>query len=185
MTSIKELLKDIKVEWKPLGEIATISGAGVDKKSRTNEKQVVLLNYMDVYRNNYLTKEIPKMIVTANDDKIVKCNVIKGDIFITPSSETKNDIFRSSVVIADMNNVVYSYHIIRLRLNVYNLVTSCYLSYLFQSESYRKRIYKYVNGNTRKTIAKSYIEKLEVPIPPLSRSLQLEKNSINTIEIIY
>lgn len=32
VSKIDELLKNEKVEWKKLGEIANISGAGVDKK---------------------------------------------------------------------------------------------------------------------------------------------------------
>jgi type I restriction enzyme S subunit len=47
---------------------------------------------MDVYRHHYLNLDIPKMQVTANSNKIQQCNVLKGDIFITPSSEVKNEI---------------------------------------------------------------------------------------------
>ena len=61
MSKIDELLKNEKVEWKKLGEIAQISGAGVDKKIKKDEKPIILLNYMDVYRHTYLVKSIPKM----------------------------------------------------------------------------------------------------------------------------
>jgi len=58
---------------------------------------------MDVYRNQYINIETPTMIVTAKDSKIEQCNVLKGDIFITPSSEVKNEIGFSSVAIEDMH----------------------------------------------------------------------------------
>lgn len=164
---IDEILNNVKVEWKQLGEIADITGAGVDKKIIKNEQSVVLLNYLDVYNNIYLDRSIPKMVVTASEYKIKTCNVEYGDIFITPSSETVEDIFRSAVAKENMQGVVYSYHIMRIRLKEPNFITACYLNYLFTAEIFRKSMFRLVNGNTRKTITKSNIENLQIPVPPL------------------
>jgi type I restriction enzyme S subunit len=57
---------------------------------------------MDVYNNQYINSKIPTMEVTAKDTKIIQCNILKGDIFITPSSEVKNEIGFSAVAIEDM-----------------------------------------------------------------------------------
>ncbi|MFR9277716.1 MAG: restriction endonuclease subunit S [Peptoniphilus senegalensis] len=175
MSKIDELLKNEKVEWKKLGDIAIISGAGVDKKIKDDEKPVVLLNYMDVYRNLYLNKSVPSMEVTASDIKINECDVRHGDIFITPSSETKEDIFISSVAKENIKNTVYSYHIMRIRLKEKNFTTSCFLNYVFRSQNFRKNMFKKVFGNTRQTIAKSEIEKLEVPVPSLETQEKIVK----------
>ncbi|WP_294685509.1 restriction endonuclease subunit S [uncultured Finegoldia sp.] len=178
MSKIDELLKNEKVEWKKLGEIAQISGAGVDKKIKKDEKPIILLNYMDVYRHTYLVKSIPKMKVTASEVKIRSCDIKKGDIFITPSSETKEDIFRSSVAIENFENTVYSYHIMRIRLKNKNFITSCFLNYVFTSMTFRKKMFKKVYGNTRQTIAKSDVEKLEIPIP----SLETQENIVEILD---
>lgn len=173
-----KLLENEPVEWKKLGEISDITGAGVDKKINADEKTVTLLNYMDIYRNVYIDKEIPSMEVTATDIKIKKCNVEYGDIFFTPSSETEEDIFRSSVAIENMDGMVYSYHIMRIRLKKINFITSCFLNYYFRSDSFRRYMFKKVNGNTRKTIAKSEVENLEVPIP----SLEVQEKIVKTLD---
>lgn len=173
-----KLLENEPVEWKKLGEISEITGAGVDKKINDNERTVTLLNYMDIYRNVYINKEIPNMKVTATDIKIKKCNVKYGDIFFTPSSETEEDIFRSSVAIENMDGMVYSYHIMRIRLKKINFITSCFLNYYFRSDSFRRYMFKKVNGNTRKTIAKSEVENLEVPIP----SLEVQEKIVKTLD---
>ncbi|WP_238702386.1 hypothetical protein [Enterococcus faecium] len=128
------LLDGVEVEWKTLDEIGLISSAGVDKKKIEGEKSIKLLNYMDVYRNMYLIKDIPSMIVTAPDKKIEQCNVLKGDIFFTPSSEVLNDIGNSAVALENMYGVVYSYHIMRLRLNNPNIITSMFINYMLGSE---------------------------------------------------
>ena len=175
MSKLEELLKNEKVEWKKLGEVAELSGAGVDKKIIEGEKKIKLLNYMDVYKHQYLDANVPTMIVTASDLKIKNCNIELGDIFLTPSSETTEDIFKTSVSRENMNGVVYSYHIMRIRLRNKNYTTSCFLNYYFSSEIFRKTMFKVVYGNTRKTIAKSEIEKLEIPIPSLETQEKIVK----------
>lgn len=168
MSSIKKILEGVTVEWKPLMEVALISAAGVDKKIIKTENPVTLLNYMDVYRNPYLNAQIPTMQVTANDAKLEQCNVLKGDIFITPSSEVKNEIGFSAMAVEDMPNVVYSYHIMRLRLNEYNLTQSMFINYLFRSKSLQSQINKQAKGLTRFGLTKTQWENLLIPIPPIS-----------------
>ena len=178
MSKIDELLKNEKVEWKKLGEVALISGAGVDKKINHYEVPIKLLNYMDVYKNLYINKTTPNMEVTAPISKIKQCNIEYGDIFITPSSETEEDIFMSSVAKEIIENTVYSYHIMRIRLKPKNFTTSCYLNYLFRADIFRKEMRKKVFGNTRKTIAKSEIENLEIPIP----SIETQEKIVKTLD---
>lgn len=115
------------------------------------------------------------MNVTAPENKIQNCNIEFGDIFVTPSSETTDDIFRSGVATEDIFNTVYSYHIMRVRLKNKSFITSCYLNYLFQSENFREKLYKRVFGNTRKTIAKSEIEQLQIPIPSIETQEKIVK----------
>ncbi|MFB8619644.1 restriction endonuclease subunit S [Enterococcus faecalis] len=162
------LLDGVEVEWKTLDEIGLISSAGVDKKKIEGEKSIKLLNYMDVYRNMYLIKDIPSMIVTAPDKKIEQCNVLKGDIFFTPSSEVLNDIGNSAVALENMYGVVYSYHIMRLRLNNPNIITSMFINYMLGSEFVQNQINKNAKGLTRFGLTKTQWEKLQIPIPPLN-----------------
>ncbi len=100
---------------KRLGEIGEVSGAGVDKKIRTGETEIRLLNYTDVYKKDFLRSSDFNHVVTAKPEQIARCAVKKGDIFFTPSSETRDDIGHASVSCEDMPDVAYSYHVVRLR----------------------------------------------------------------------
>ncbi|MBB1574317.1 MAG: restriction endonuclease subunit S, partial [Flavobacteriaceae bacterium] len=113
---IAHLLNGAEVEWKPLGEVCEFSNTGVDKKTIEGEKKVKLLNFVDVFHKQYITKETPTMIVSASDKKILDCNILKGDVFITPSSEILDEIGYSATAIEDIEGAVYSYHIMRLRI---------------------------------------------------------------------
>ena len=107
-------------EWeeKRLGEISDITGAGIDKKINEDEKPVRLLNYMDVMTRNFIYDNELNHKVTAPIGKLISCNVRKGDVFLTPSSELRSDIGVSALAMEDMQGVVYSYHIYRLRYNI-------------------------------------------------------------------
>jgi type I restriction enzyme S subunit len=105
-------------EWevKQLRELGEISGAGVDKKIRENEVSVRLLNYMDVYKRDFLKSSDFSHETTARPDQARRCSVQRGDVFFTPTSEVRDDIGHSAVAIEDIPDVVYSYHVVRLRL---------------------------------------------------------------------
>jgi type I restriction enzyme S subunit len=155
------------VELKTLGELGVFENIGVDKKIIAGQKPVMLLNFVDIMRNKHITKDILSMEVTASDSKIEKCDIKKHDIFITPSSETRDEIGFTAVVDEDIPNAVYSYHIMRYRLYDKNDVTPYFISYLFESIDLRNQIFKASKGLTRFGLSAKDFAKISIPIPPL------------------
>src|SRR3989338_532927 len=96
--------KDSGIEW--LGEvpegwevsylknIGRFSASGIDKKIVEGESLVRMVNYMDIYGNDtkLIDNERELMTVSCPEWKIAECNLIKGDLVFTPSSETSEDI---------------------------------------------------------------------------------------------
>jgi len=121
-------------EWeeKRLWDIWKFTGSWVDKLSLINEVPVRLVNYMDVYRRDFIYWKELNHWVTAKVEKYNKCKVKKWDIFFTPSSETRQDIWLSAIAMEDIDNWVFSYHITRLRMNdVWDLK---FTSYVFKTK---------------------------------------------------
>jgi type I restriction enzyme S subunit len=114
----KKRLPGFSGEWttKQLGDVGEISGSGVDKKLRSDELPVRLVNYMDAYRRDFIYGADLDHWVTAPAYKIRRCAVHKGDVFLTPSSETRDDIANSAVAMEAIPDAVYSYHLVCLRL---------------------------------------------------------------------
>ncbi len=170
MSKLQELIQRLcpnGVEYKKLGEIGTFENIGVDKKINPVEKEVVLLNYVDVYKHQYIDRTIPKMVVTASEKKIQNCTVEQWDLFITPTSETRDDIGHASVITETLDKTVYSYHIMRFRLNNPNRVTACYIRYLFETSIVQKQIYRFASGQTRFGLSKYKFAEILIPVPPL------------------
>lgn len=152
--------------WKntKLGDIGVITSAGVDKKSIEGEKTVKLLNYMDVYRKDFLFASDVNMDVTASDRQIVNCNLKKGDVFFTPSSETRDDIAHSAVVMEDVVDGVYSYHIIRLRPTTE--IDIKYTAYAFKTGMFYKQAYALCEGSgQRYVLSQNYFRNMKIYIP--------------------
>ena len=164
---LEKLLDNQPVEWKKLGEVCEIASSGVDKKSVDGEAKVRLLNFKEVFHLQHIDNTTPTMIVTASSRKIEACNIKKGDVFITPTSEIIDEIGYSAVVVEDIDNAVYSYHIMRLRIKESNLLPA-YLNYLFSASCIRKQIQKKAQGITRFGLTMPRWNSIEIPLPPLS-----------------
>lgn len=129
----KKRLKGFTGEWveKTIDEIGDLTGAGVDKKSYEDEIPVRLVNYLDVFRRDFIFNKELDFWVTAKEAKRNQCNVLRGDVFFTPSSEMPYDIALSAVAMEDMPNVCYSYHIYRLQFR--EDIDELYRAYMFKS----------------------------------------------------
>jgi len=161
------------VEWKKLGELGTFENIGTDKKIVEGEDIVTLLNYIDVYHHKYIDSSVPQMQVSASNKKIADCTVEKGDIFVTPSSETLDDIGHSSVITETITNAVYSYHIMRYRLFEKNMLLSYYINYSFDTDNVKRQILKKAQGLTRFGLSKDKFASILIPIPSLSEQQRI------------
>ena len=167
-TFLEKLLDRAEVEWRTLGEVSELRNTGVDKKINESEKSVRLLNFTDVFNNQYLSNSTPTMIVTASDKKIIDCNILKGDLFITPTSEILDEIGQSAVALENIDNTVYSYHIMRIRIHDTNFLLPEFLNYLFRTSQIKQQIRKNAQGITRFGLTLPRWKSLVIPIPPLS-----------------
>ena len=161
------------VEWKKLGEVGTFENIGTDKKIVEGEDIVTLLNYVDVYHHKYIDSSVPQMQVSASSKKIADCTVEKGDIFVTPSSETVDDIGHSSVITETISNAVYSYHIMRYRLFEKNMLLSYYINYSFDTDNVKRQILKKAQGLTRFGLSKDKFASILIPIPSLEEQTRI------------
>ena len=150
-----------------LGEIGKITSAGVDKKINEGEVPVRLLNFVDVFYRDFIYNNELTHWVTAKSTKVEQCSVQKGDIFFTPSSEMPTDIALSAVAMEDMEGVVYSYHIVRLRLHIE--MDLYYRAYAFKTDEFYKQAERISDGSgQRYVISQDGFRNMSIHLPPLS-----------------
>jgi type I restriction enzyme S subunit len=119
--------KDSGIEWigeipehwevKPLKYNFDIIPSNIDKKSIEGETEVLLCNYVDVYKNDKITSNINFMRATASANQIDRLQLQKFDVIATKDSEDPNDIGVPAIVTEDLNGVVCGYHLTVFRSN--------------------------------------------------------------------
>jgi len=143
-----EWIGEIPEEWevKKLKYIADANPSNIDKKSKENEKAILLCNYVDVYKNENISSELNFMKATASNDQITKFILEKGDVIITKDSETPDDIAAPALVAENFDNVVCGYHLTHIKPK---RISGYYLFRYFQSKYLNSYFAVSANGVTR------------------------------------
>lgn len=170
-------------EWKEveLGEIWEFKTSSVDKKINPWEKKVFLVNYMDVYKHLNINNKNKDglMIVSAKDSQIIWNNLKKWDILFTPSSETPDDIWHSVVIFEDLDNTLYSYHLVRFRPKIdLNIL---YSHYFCNIENVLKQISEFATWSTRFTVSIWDFKKIKISLPTIEEQEKIA-NFSNVID---
>ncbi len=163
---LSDLLENPRWSLVSLYALGQISSAGVDKKIIEGEAPVRLVNFLDVFQRDFLYDVDFKHSVTAPTRQIQLRNVLKGDVFFTPSSETQEDLAYSAVAMEDMPGVVYSYHVVRLRF--VKKIDLLFRAYLFKSQHFRKQAFQLCTGSgQRYVLSQNHFMKMTVHVPPI------------------
>ncbi|MEA5070350.1 MAG: N-6 DNA methylase [Petrimonas sp.] len=173
-----EWLGEIPKHWevKRVKEISKVESSGIDKKIVEGEELIKIVNYVDVYNNqrHELYNSDDYMVVSASVEKIKSKKLKKGDILITPSSETVEDIGVSSVVMEDLDETLFSYHILRIQFT--QNIDINFKKYVFNNTFVQNYFSSVSTGTTRKILSLSKIYNLQIPIPPLPEQVAIAKH---------
>jgi len=170
-----EWIGEIPEHWEEcrLGVIGGFTSSGIDKKIVEDEPTVKIINYTDVYGNKekILNTEKDYMEVTSPQSKINQHSVKKGDLIFTPSSETKEDIGLSAVVVDDLDNTAFSYHVLRFQFN--KEVNLLFKKYLCNNYPVLNYFSKNSKGTTRQILGREDFKNAKVVIPPKSEQTSI------------
>ena len=162
-----EWLGDIPEHWdvKRLKEFATVQLSNVDKKTADGEDAVQLCNYVDVYYNHKIEREIEFMPATATPSQVRRFSLRTGDVLITKDSETWTDIAVPAVVIEDLPGVLCGYHLAHIRPHEQH--DGFFLAHCIAAVGPRDQYHIAANGITRFGLTGDVIRNGTLAIPPL------------------
>lgn len=165
---------DIPEHWEArrLRTIASVKPSGVDKNAIEGEIPVNLCNYVDVYKNDYITPELSFMKATATKAEIDGFRLRAGDVVITKDSEDWTDIAVPAYVVRDFDDVICAYHLAIVRPNK-QLVLGEFLFRAFSAESVSEQFRIGANGITRYGLSQNAIKSGYFPLPPISEQREI------------
>lgn len=172
--SKSQWLGDIPSHWdvKKLKFVATVQPSNVDKKSVDGEPPVLLCNYTDVYKNEYINDRLDFMQATATEDEIKKFSVDIGDVIVTKDSETPGDIAVPACVSEKVNGLVCGYHLTQIKPID---LDGRYLFRLFQSKGFNAQFTVAANGVTRFGLPQYAIANAVTPVPPIDEQTAIAR----------
>jgi type I restriction enzyme S subunit len=168
-------LKEIPLTWKSyrFKDISLIQTSNVDKKTNKNEEEVLLCNYVDVYKNDFITKSLNFMKATAKKDQISKFKLSKNDVIITKDSETAEDMAKPALVLEDLKNIICGYHLALVRSKK-DLVNNKYIFRLFQSSNFHWNFIVKSKGVTRVGLSiNNAVNNQDLFLPPILEQIKI------------
>lgn len=163
-------LGEVPKHWhlKRLKDLASIQNSNVDKKIHDDELAIHLCNYVDVYKNDFISSALIDnfMSATATESEVNRFCIKENDVLITKDSETAGDIAIPALVTETLGGVLCGYHLSQIRTNSKHLLGP-YLFRLFQSKSYGRRFEIFAKGITRVGLSQTAIADAMTPIPPI------------------
>ncbi len=161
--------KDIK--FLPVSELFEFKN-GLNKGKEFFGKGIPIVNFTDVFKNRWLTKEMLKGRVTLSPAEIERYSAKKGDVFFTRTSETQEEIGMTSVLLEDIENCVFSGFVLRARPKT-KLLLPKFCSYYFSAAHIRMQIIKNSTFTTRALTSGPKLSKILVPILSFEEQLRL------------
>ena len=160
-------LDDVPEHWdvRRLRTVADMRVSNVDKHTNDGEVPVRLCNYVDVYKNDHITNNLPFMSATANQGEIERFRLQRHDVLITKDSETWDDIGNPALVTEEANDLICGYHLALLRPE--DNTASAYLYRALQTKAVASQFHIGAHGVTRYGLTHSAIKSVLLPLPPL------------------
>ena len=159
----------IPAHWKVrrLGHVGDMRVSNVDKHSKDGEVPVLLCNYVDVYKNDRITRGMPLMAATARPYEIDRFRVGWGDVLLTKDSEVWDDIGVPALVEDCEEDVVLGYHLALVRPDL-KVADPGYVFRALQSAEVAYQFHVRAKGVTRYGLTRFGMRSVTFPLPPLA-----------------
>ena len=151
-------------EWKKvkLGELYEVHN-GLSKGRQFFGSGYPFLTFSTVFNNWFLPKELDSL-VQSSDKEREACSIKKGDVFITRTSETMDELGMSSVALRDYPDATYNGFTKRLRPITDDVIPE-YIGYYLRSPKFRGKFMAFSTMTTRASLANGDLLGMEVELP--------------------
>ena len=123
------------------------------------------LTFSNVFNNWFLPKQLESLVQTTDKEREA-CSIKAGDVFITRTSETMDELGMSSVALKDYPNATYNGFTKRLR-PITDRVNPRYIGYYLRTPKFRGQFMAFSTMTTRASLANNDLLNMEVELPPM------------------
>lgn len=151
-------------EWKKvkLGDLYTVHN-GLSKSKEFFGSGYPFLTFSNVFNNWFLPDKLEALVQSTDKDR-ESFSIQRGDIFITRTSETMDELGMSSVALKDYPNATFNGFTKRLRPKNDDVLPK-YIGYYLRSKKFRNKFLAFSSMTTRASLANSDLLDMEVEVP--------------------
>ena len=153
-------------EWKKvkLGELYEVHN-GLSKGRQFFGTGFPFLTFSNVFNNWFLPEQLESLVQTTDKEREA-CSIKAGDVFITRTSETMDELGMSSVALKDYPNATYNGFTKRLRPKT-DRVFPRYMGYYLRTPKFRGQFMAFSSMTTRASLANNDLLNMEVELPSM------------------
>lgn len=155
----------MRCEWKKttLGELYEFA-SGLSKGAKDFGFGLPFLSFKTVFNNYFVPDKIHDLAnTTAQEQK--KCSIQEGDVFLTRTSETINELGMSCVALRDYPFATFNGFTKRLRPKDKTKIYPKYAAFYFRSATFRSIVNGYTTLTTRASLNNETLQRLPMILP--------------------
>ncbi|GGH55317.1 hypothetical protein GCM10010975_12750 [Comamonas phosphati] len=151
-------------EWQTLSlaEVYDFS-SGLSKPRSDFGSGHPFLSFKDVFYNSAVPKQLTELVQSTEQER-ARCSVMRGDVFLTRTSETMDELGMSSVALADIPDATFNGFTKRLRPKR-ELIAPGFARYFFRSSEFRAAVNSMSTMSTRASLNNEMLERLTITFP--------------------
>lgn len=154
-------------EWRKvkLGELYEVHN-GLSKGRQFFGSGYPFLSFSTVFNHWFLPEQLDSLVQSTEKERIA-CSIKRGDVFITRTSETMDELGMSSVTLKDYPDATYNGFTKRLR-PITDQVLPEFIGYYLRSRKFRAKFMAFSSMTTRASLANDDLLSMEVEVPEKS-----------------
>ena len=167
-------------EVKTLGELYKVHN-GLSKGKQFFGHGYPFLSFSVVFNNVFIPNKLENLVDSSKEER-ASYSINKGDVFITRTSETVDELGMSCVALKDYPNATYNGFCKRLRPNDVEFVNLGYLGFYLRSDFIREWFLKFSTVTTRASLKNDELLSLPLVLPPTIEEQQRIANALSDVD---
>jgi type I restriction enzyme, S subunit len=124
------------------------------------------LGYKDIFQNYFIPEKLTSL-VNSNEKERKTCSIKRGDVFLTRTSETDEELGLSSVALKDYPDATFNGFTKRLRPKGNIDILPEFAGFYFRSPRFRSTVSGISTITTRASLNNGMLSDLQITVPPI------------------
>ena len=156
-----------------LGELYTVHN-GLSKGSKSFGSGSPFLSFSTVFNNYFIPEELTDLVQT-DDQEQESYSILYGDVFVTRTSETSDELGMSCVALKDYPKATFNGFTKRMRPIEKTRVLPEYIGYYMRMPSFRGEFQAFSTMTTRASLKNEDLLSLTISLPSMEQQISIAK----------